>query len=145
MNNHCTFCDILENKHENKTYIATLGCGSLFLNLNQHYTGRCLYILNDHCEYFHTLDDDVYVAFNNEVKKIGAVLNDLLKPDLINYALLGNHVQHVHWHIIPRYKNDGNWGHPPWPTKVLELSDDEYRALSLRIRERLMGDENGAN
>ena len=28
------------------------------------------------------------------------------KPDIINYAFLGNEVQHCHLHIIPRYKSD---------------------------------------
>jgi len=28
------------------------------------------------------------------------------KPDIINYAFLGNDVQHCHLHVIPRYKSD---------------------------------------
>ena len=27
-------------------------------------------------------------------------------PDIINYAFLGNEVQHCHLHVIPRYKSD---------------------------------------
>jgi len=145
MKNKCRFCEILENKHENDTYIISFKYGSLFLNLNQHYEGRCLYILNDHHEHFHAMDKETYFGFNSELKKVGKVINDLFKPDLINYALLGNHIQHVHWHIIPRYKNDDNWGGPPWPSKIKNLTVDEYKKVSKKIRKKFKGTENGKN
>ena len=108
------------------SFIFKMQYGTLFLNHIQHYHGRCLFILNTHQESFHDLDEKIFIGFNNEVKMIGTVLNDIFKPDLINYALLGNHIQHVHWHLIPRYKNDSNWGNPPWPyPKTKSIEDNE--------------------
>ena len=111
----CLFCNLLEQANSNFTFILKLKYGSLFLNLRQNYKGRCLHVLNRHQENFHSINDDIFTGFNNEVKKIGNVLYEIFSPDLINYALLGNHIQHIHWHLIPRYKHDSNWGNPPWP------------------------------
>ena len=101
---NCIFCEMLSEINNNFTFILKMKYGSLFLNHKQYYKGRCLFILNQHLENFHEIDDDIFYGFNTELKQIGNLINETFHPDLINYALLGNHVQHVHWHLIPRYK-----------------------------------------
>lgn len=136
---NCIFCELLANAETDPTFIIKLRYGTLFVNRNQHYQGRCLHILNQHHENFHAVDDELFMGFNHEIKMIGKVLHDLFAPDLINYALLGNHIQHVHWHIIPRYKNDSNWGNPPWPYPHSEdVHNDSASVLSAKIKQRLI-------
>jgi len=42
----------------------------------------------------------------------------LLKPDKMNLASLGNQVPHVHWHVIPRFRDDPHFPNPIWGQKV---------------------------
>ncbi len=37
---------------------------------------------------------------------IESAMRQMLHPDKINLASLGNQVPHLHWHIIPRWKDD---------------------------------------
>jgi diadenosine tetraphosphate (Ap4A) HIT family hydrolase len=37
-----------------------------------------------------------------------------VKPDKINLASLGNLVPHLHWHVIPRWKDDSHFPAPIW-------------------------------
>ncbi len=37
---------------------------------------------------------------------IESAMRAMLTPDKINVASLGNQVPHLHWHIIPRWKDD---------------------------------------
>lgn len=46
------------------------------------------------------------------------VLRDLLIPDKINLASLGNVTPHVHWHVIPRYQDDPHFPNPVWGQKL---------------------------
>lgn len=46
---------------------------------------------------------------------IGRHIKSAFKADRMNYASLGNVVGQLHWHLIPRYEGDANWGGPPWP------------------------------
>ena len=41
-------------------------------------------------------------------------LRDLLQPDKMNLASLGNIVPHLHWHVIPRYTDDRHFPEPVW-------------------------------
>lgn len=42
------------------------------------------------------------------------VVRDLVRPDKINLASLGNVVPHLHWHVIPRWCNDSHFPAPIW-------------------------------
>lgn len=49
-----------------------------------------------------------------------AALRTLLRPDKVNLASFGNMVPHLHWHVIPRYRDDRHfpesvWGAPQRP------------------------------
>ena len=37
-----------------------------------------------------------------------------LQPDKINLASFGNMVPHLHWHVIPRFKDDMHFPNPIW-------------------------------
>jgi diadenosine tetraphosphate (Ap4A) HIT family hydrolase len=44
-------------------------------------------------------------------------MREIIQPDKINLASLGNKTPHLHWHIIPRFKDDkhfpnSHWGEP---------------------------------
>lgn len=41
-------------------------------------------------------------------------LRALVRPDKINLASLGNLVPHLHWHVIPRWKDDSHFPAPIW-------------------------------
>ena len=43
-----------------------------------------------------------------------AALREVLAPDKINLASLGNVVAHIHWHVIPRYRDDPHFPDPIW-------------------------------
>lgn len=42
------------------------------------------------------------------------VLRDLCRPDKVNLASFGNQVPHLHWHVIPRYRDDPHFPEPVW-------------------------------
>jgi diadenosine tetraphosphate (Ap4A) HIT family hydrolase len=53
------------------------------------------------------------VVFATEQALIASV-----QPDKMNLASLGNQVPHVHWHVIPRFRDDPHFPNPIWGQKV---------------------------
>ena len=70
---------------------------------------------------------------------MGTALATALKPDKMNYELLGNAQPHLHCHIIPRYKTDPMWGRPIWTgnRKRTRLSHDAYADIVKKIKAHL--------
>ena len=48
------------------------------------------------------------------VYKVEAAMRQVLQPEKINLASLGNVVPHVHWHVIARFKDDACFPAPIW-------------------------------
>ncbi len=38
------------------------------------------------------------------MRDLKRALIELFKPDVFNYAFLGNEIRHLHGHVVPRYK-----------------------------------------
>jgi diadenosine tetraphosphate (Ap4A) HIT family hydrolase len=65
-------------------------------------------------------------------------LREILAPDKLNLASLGNVVPHVHWHVVPRWKDDAFfpasiWSAPQRASRSLPIDD----CLRARLRESL--------
>jgi diadenosine tetraphosphate (Ap4A) HIT family hydrolase len=60
----------------------------------------------------------------------------------MNVESLGNLMPHLHWHVIPRYRNDGRWGQPIWAQDVssqpdVRLAADDRAGLLAALRAAL--------
>lgn len=45
---------------------------------------------------------------------------DLLRAHKVNLASLGNAVAHLHWHVIPRWRDDSHFPSPVWAEALRE-------------------------
>ncbi|HEX4585861.1 MAG TPA: HIT family protein [Burkholderiaceae bacterium] len=62
-----------------------------------------------------------------------AALRQIVAPDKINLASLGNQVPHLHWHVIARFVDDAHFPNPIWGAR----QRDPDPALLARCRQRL--------
>jgi len=62
------------------------------------------------------------------------VIRKVMHPDKVNIAALGNMVPHVHWHVIPRFKDDAFFPGSIWSARTQQASKS---ALELRQKAAL--------
>ncbi|CAL1238858.1 protein of unknown function [Candidatus Methylocalor cossyra] len=129
----CPFCRLLGSRRH-AARIAEFEHSVAFLHLDQTHPGRSVLILKRHFDHYHELPEPLFTAFNRDLRRLAAALLRELRPQRLNYAVLGNVVPHVHWHLIPRYLDDPNPGAPPWPAgEPRRLTADQYAALARRL------------
>lgn len=61
------------------------------------------------------------------VLQVERIQRTILQPDKINLAAFGNMVPHLHWHIIPRWRDDAHFPQPVWAS--LPQADQDVQAL----------------
>ena len=78
------------------------------------YGGFCRVILHRHVPEMTDLAPAQRAQVMHTVCAVEQALRDLMRPDKINLASLGNQVPHLHWHVIPRYADDAHFPDPIW-------------------------------
>jgi diadenosine tetraphosphate (Ap4A) HIT family hydrolase len=79
--------------------------------------GFCRVIVNAHVREMSDLPEPERTRVMQMVFAVERALRDLLKPDKINLASLGNVVPHLHWHVIPRFADDAHFPNAVWGEK----------------------------
>jgi len=82
------------------------------------YPGFCRAIWNAHVAEMTDLTEDDRARLMRVVFTVEAVLRERLLPDKINLACLGNVTPHLHWHVIPRFRDDPHFPNPIWGTLI---------------------------
>ncbi|MGH8903525.1 MAG: HIT family protein [Egibacteraceae bacterium] len=137
--NTCAFCSLITDAERNDTFLCSLDSAVAFVSLNQAYPGWSLVVLKNHYEDVLAIPESEFMDFNRGMRMVAKAIQQAFESPRINYAILGNEVPHVHWHIIPRYPDDPNWGRPPWPIKERRrLSTPGYQQTAQRIRRFLL-------
>jgi diadenosine tetraphosphate (Ap4A) HIT family hydrolase len=78
------------------------------------YPGFCRVVWEAHAKEMTDLSDADRLHLMEVVFAVESVLRELLDPRKINLASFGNHVPHLHWHVIPRFADDPHWPEPAW-------------------------------
>ena len=84
------------------------------------YPGFCRVILQQHVAEMTDLSEADGLRLLALVLTVERVLRAVLQPDKINLASLGNMVAHVHWHVIPRFRDDAHFPQPIWGVRQRE-------------------------
>jgi diadenosine tetraphosphate (Ap4A) HIT family hydrolase len=98
-----------------------------------NYPGFCRVIWNEHVREMSDLSPQDRMLLNDVVWHVETAVREVMAPDKINVASLGNVVPHLHWHVIPRYVDDIHFPNPVWAAAVREA---DQKALAAR-REQL--------
>lgn len=86
------------------------------------YPGFCRVIWNAHVAEMTDLSPAHRARLMEVVFAVEEAVRDALSPDKINLASLGNLVPHLHWHVIPRFRDDRHFPAPIWGTPARPAS-----------------------
>ena len=81
---------------------------------DENYPGFCRVIWNEHVKEMTDLSRADRIQLMDAVWRVEDAVRQVMRPDKINLASLGNMVPHLHWHVIPRYREDLHFPSPIW-------------------------------
>ena len=78
------------------------------------YPGFCRVILKRHAREMGDLEKEERAGLMAVVFAVEAAIRETMNPDKMNLASLGNMTAHVHWHVVPRFRDDRHFPNPIW-------------------------------
>ena len=139
----CQYCELIAAGNgplsEWFTKLAETRTSIAWLHKDQLWPGRCVLAVKEHTTELFLLDPDVRQTHLREMVDLAEAIQIAFGADKMNYECLGNLVEHVHWHLIPRYEWDFLWRRTIWeePHEPELVSEDECGRRIERIRAHL--------
>ena len=94
--------------------------------------GFCRVIWNRHVVEMTDLTYSEREHLMSLVFTVEEAVRHIMYPDKVNIAALGNMVPHIHWHVIPRFKDDAFFPGSAWSAKTQITSQE-----TLQTRQKL--------
>jgi diadenosine tetraphosphate (Ap4A) HIT family hydrolase len=110
----------------------------IYVFKEQSHKGRCIVASKHHVSEIVDLSEADRNGFFAEVNKVAKALHKAFNPDKVNYGAYGDTGKHLHFHLVPKYKDEVEWGttFEMNSGKVL-LTDAEYEVLAEQIRNNM--------
>lgn len=87
------------------------------------------------------LDEGDQRLLLGEIDRVARVLDELLHPDKLNIAALGNVVPQLHVHVIARFTGDAAWPNPVWGRGERVAYGERERAARIAALRAALGGE----
>lgn len=136
--NTCSYCiegDLLDAFG---IKICELTSSLVILFKEQSHKGRVIVAYKQHVGEMVSLSEEERNAFFADVSTVAKALHAAFNPAKINYGAFGDTGNHLHFHLVPKYKDEFEWGSTfaMNPAKKY-LSMDEYSVLIAQIKKNL--------
>lgn len=135
----CAFCNSEPEADNSLHFICEMRVSKLYLTHDQSFMGRVVLVYHEHQTELHKLVREDSLAYYQDMLDAAEAVSKAFKPDKFNYLSLGDLTPHLHWHIVPRYKNGPYWGQNFMGKNIepVYLEEEEYLALIEKIKRRL--------
>lgn len=113
---NCTLCEreVLLRAGKYPYLIHEFAHSWWLLGEHQYYQGYSVVLLKGHAREMTDLAPEQALAVFAELMRAQKAVVAAFSPHKMNLCSLGNVVDHVHWHLFPRYLDDPKRENPPW-------------------------------
>jgi len=145
MSENCAYCQENELLDAFGIKIRELAASKVYLFKEQSHRGRVIVAAKKHVSEIVDLKPVERRAFLDDVATVAAALHRLFKPAKVNYGAYGDTGCHLHFHLVPKYREDEfEWGGTfAMNPKRTFLSEAEYADLVAKISAELLLAESG--
>ena len=135
---NCAYCMHGDLLAQFGIYICDLNESKLYLFKEQSHPGRVIVAAKRHVGDFTELSDAERDGFFADIARVSRALKQAFNPGKVNYGAYSDKGGHLHFHLVPKYDGEFEWGtvFAMNPGRVT-LSDAEYDALIAKIKAAL--------
>ena len=135
---HCGYCMGGEILAGFGIKICDLQVSQLILLREQSHPGRVIVAYKVHVSELVDISAEERNLFFADVAAAAKALHKVFSPDKINYGAYGDGGCHLHFHLVPKYKDEFEWAttFAMNPGKTY-LSEEEYQAMIEKIKAAL--------
>ena len=118
--------------------ICELESSKVYLFKEQSHPGRVIVAHKKHVSEITELTAEERASYIEDINKVAVAMHEIFHPDKVNYGAYGDTGHHLHFHLVPKYKDEYEWGgvfamNPGEKT----LAEEAYQEMVEKYREAL--------
>jgi diadenosine tetraphosphate (Ap4A) HIT family hydrolase len=112
----CPLCEENDRQRDGQVpgAVAELETGWVRLHSRQRFVGAAFFVAKECVREVYHLDEPRRSRHLGEMSGVAASIDAVFAPAKLNIESLGNSVQHLHWWITPRHRDDPHLDAPIW-------------------------------
>ena len=136
VDNNCAYCVEGELVDKFGIKICELDATKVYLFKEQSHKGRVIVASKHHVSEMVELSEEERNAFFHDANHVAEAIHKAFSPDKVNYGAYGDTGHHLHFHLVPKYREDAfEWGSTfAMDPKRKTLSDAEYEAVITALK-----------
>lgn len=138
MDQNCAYCMEGELVAAFGIKICELEQSKVYLFKEQSHKGRVIVAHKKHVSEMTELTPEERAAYFEDINHVAEALHKAFAPDKVNYGAYGDTGCHLHFHLVPKYKDEFEWGGTfEMNPKQKFLTEEEYEELIAEIKKYL--------
>lgn len=118
--------------------VGELETSDVIIFREQTHHGRIIVAHKKHVSEMVDLTAQERAAYFEDVNQVAQAMHTLYSPDKINYGAYGDGGSHLHFHLVPKYLDEAEWGTPfAMNPQETFLEEAEYEEMAVALRKEL--------
>lgn len=135
---NCSYCAEGELLDAFGIKICELPASKVILFKEQSHPGRVIVASKRHVDEITDLTIEERSAYIEDIARVANAIHKAFNPTKINYGAYGDTMHHLHFHLVPKYKDEFEYGGVfQMNPKEKFLTDAEYAEMIEKIKSYL--------
>lgn len=135
LDQNCAYCMKGDLVAKFGYFCCEMGSSNVYIFKEQSHPGRVIVAHKKHVSEIIELTDEERNQFFKDINTVSNAIHKVFNPDKVNYGAYGDTGHHLHFHLVPKYKDDFEWNGVFLMNPGLKIaSDAECEEIAKKLR-----------
>lgn len=135
LDQNCAYCMKGDLVAKFGYFCCEMESSNVYIFKEQSHQGRVIVAHKKHVSEIIELTDEERNQFFKDINTVSNAIHKVFNPDKVNYGAYGDTGHHLHFHLVPKYKDDFEWNGVFLMNPGLKIaSDAECEEIAKKLR-----------
>lgn len=135
LDQNCAYCMKGDLVAKFGYFCCEMESSNVYIFKEQSHPGRVIVAHKKHVSEIIELTDEERNQFFKDINTVSNAIHKVFNPDKLNYGAYGDTGHHLHFHLVPKYKDDFEWNGVFLMNPGLKIaSDAECEEIAKKLR-----------
>lgn len=135
LDQNCAYCMKGDLVAKFGYFCCEMESSNVYIFKEQSHPGRVIVAHKKHVSEIIELTDEERNQFFKDINTVSNAIHKVFNPDKVNYGAYGDTGHHLHFHLVPKYKDDFEWNGVFLMNPGLKIaSDAECDEIAKKLR-----------